>query len=170
MERGYNINNQIEASKINLVMLDGTMNEEIPLLQALKIAEEEGLDVVEVSKNSGGLSICKLMDYGKLMYDRGKKKKKNQKSHQHLKEIRYGFNIDNHDLEVKHNKIFKFLEKNYSIRYVLELKGREKYLVDEAKVKMMKNLENFKSEAKWKEPVVSGGGSRISISTTLHQI
>jgi len=170
MKNEYNVNDQIRSSKINLVLSDGTMREGIPLKEALSIAEEEGLDVVEVSGKEGGISICKLMDYGKLMYDRGKKNKKNQKKHSHLKEMRYGVNIDEHDLKIKHDKIFKFLAKKYSVRYVMELKGREKYSLDEAVRKMTKNLDNFRDVSQWKDPEISKNGSRISISTILHQI
>jgi len=169
MKDSYNVNNQIQANKVNLVLSDGTIEEGMPLTQALRVAEEEGLDVVEVSRNSG-LTVCKLMDYGKLMYDRGRKNKKNTKQHQHLKEMKYSFNIDKHDLEVKHNKIMKFLAKNYTVRYILELKGREKQSVDSAMLKMMDNLENFRDVAKWKDPKVAHGGSRITIFTILSKI
>ena len=170
MKDSYNVNNQIQANKVNLVLLDGTIEEEILLTQALKMAEEEGVDVVEVSRNNNGLTICKLADYGKLMYDRGKQKKKNIKQHQHLKEIRYSFNIDKHDLEVKQNKILNFLDKNYSVRYVLELKGRERQLVDSAMLKMMDSLENFKNIAKWKDLKVTYGGGKVTIFTILIKI
>ena len=170
MREGYGINNQIDADRINLILADGTMNEKISLTEAIKIAEEEGLDLVEVSNDNKGTSICKILDYGKLMYERGKKQKKNKKNNSHLKEIKYGYNIDIHDLKVKHDKILKFLEKKYTVRYVLELKGREKSLIEEAKLKMMNNLEDFRGVAQWKDPLISKGESKILISTTLQQI
>ncbi|HUS51019.1 MAG TPA: translation initiation factor IF-3 [Candidatus Paceibacterota bacterium] len=170
MKNSYNVNNQIQANKVDLVLLDGTIEKGIPLTQALKMAEEEGLDVVEVSRNNNGLTVCKLVDYGKLMYEREKQKKKNTNQHQHLKEIRYSFNIDKHDLEVKHNKILKFLDKNYSVRYVLELNGRERQLVDSAILKMMDSLENFRNVAKWKDLKVVHGGRKVTIFTILTKI
>ena len=167
MENNYNINDQIKAQKVNLVLSDGTMNEAVELSQALKVAEEEGLDVVEVSsKGAGGLPVCKVLDYGKLMYQQSKKKK-SQKQIQHMKEIKYGFNIDAHDLQVKHKKIHKFLSKHYTVRYVLELKGREKHRVEEAFEKINENLGEFEDIATWKIPKISMGGNRASISTTL---
>jgi translation initiation factor IF-3 len=151
-------------------MSDGSMNNCISLSQAIKIAEDEGMDVVEVSTTKSGESICKLMDYGKLVYSKCKKEKKNQKKQHHLKEIRYGLNIGDHDLNVKHDKIVEFIDKNYTVKYVLELRGREKGQIDDAKAKMIKNLENFKDIAQWKDPQISDGGGKVTISTTLHQI
>lgn len=164
MDRKYSVNTQIKAKQINLVLSDGTMKESVPLPQALTIAEEEGLDVVEVANNGkNGLPVCKVMDYGKLTYQQNKKKKRQI---QHVKEIRYNFNIDQHDLDTKHKQIFKFLSKHYSVRYVLELSGRQKYMVREALKKINDNLENFKDVASWKEPKVSKN-RRVSLSTTL---
>ena len=170
MDKSHNVNEQIKASRVNLVKSDGTLEENMLLKKALQIAEDEGLDIVEVSVTKGGVSICKLMDFGKLMYEKGKKQKRNQKSHKQAKEIRYRYNIDVHDLDVKHKKIFKFLDKGCAVRYVLELKGREKSLVSEARLKMAHNLEFFGSVAQWKDPSVAYGGGRITISTTLNKI
>lgn len=167
MAGSYDINNQIKANKINLVLPDGTLNEGISLIQALKIAEQEGLDVVEVSKNKKtGVSVCKVLDYGKMKYQQNKKKKE-QKQINHTKEIKYSFNIDVHDLNVKHKKISKFLSKHYYVRYVLELRGREKYMSTEAMSKFNTNIEEFKEVATWKSPKVVMGGKRVTISTTL---
>ena len=75
-------------------------------------------------------------------------------------------NIDLHDLEVKHKKIFKFLSKRYTVRYTLELSDRQKAMVDEALEKINANLEKFRELATWKKPQISKG-KRLIISTTL---
>jgi translation initiation factor IF-3 len=168
MGKEYSVNNQIVARKINLVLQDGTVKEAISLHEAIKMGDEEGLDVVEVSKTGkNNLPTCKLLDYGKMMYDKGKKKKKQQV--QHVKEIRYRLNIDPHDLEIRHNKIKKFLSKKYVVKYMLELGGRQKGMVDEALETYNKNIEAFENEATWKKPQVSSG-KRVLISTTLMPI
>lgn len=169
MGKEYNVNSDIEAHKVNLIILNGSMKESIKLHEALKIGEEEGLDIVEVSKSGkNGLPTCKLLDYGKLMYDQSKKKK-NQKQIQHVKEIKYGFNIDPHDLGIKHKKIIKFLSKKYVVKYILELSGREKSRVDSALEVYNNNIEDFKEFATWKKPQISQG-KRIMISATLMPI
>ncbi len=99
-----------------------------------------------------------------MMYDKGKKKKKQQI--QHVKEIKYRMNIDPHDLETKHNKIMKFLLKKYIVKYILELGGRQKEMVGAALESYNKNIEEFEGHATWKKPQISKG-KRILISTTL---
>ncbi len=169
MEKSYSVNNQIKAKIVNLVLSDGEMKESIPLSQALEIAENEGLDIVEMSKQGqGGIPVCKILDYGKMMYQQSKKKKSN-KQIKHIKEIKYSLNIDPHDLGTKHKQILKFLSKNYIVRCVLELSGREKFMIDDAVKKINMNLEEFKESATWKEPQISKG-RRISVSTTLFPI
>jgi len=166
MGKEYSVNNQIKARKVNLILLDGSMKESVKLHEALKIGEDEGLDIVEVSESGkGGLSTCKILDYGKLVYEQGRKKK-SKKQIQHVKEIKYGFNIDPHDLGVRHKKIMKFLSKKYVVKYILELHGREKGMVDTALELYNINVEDFKELATWKKPQVSYG-KRILISTTL---
>jgi len=168
MPREYNVNHQIKARNVNLVMPDGSLKEAVPVSEALLLAEEENLDLVEMSPPKGeSLPVCKIIDYGKMMYHQSKKSKSNKHT-QRNKEIKYGFNIDVHDLQVKHNKVKEFLAKNYTVRYVLELRGREKYMVDEAVEKFAQNLLDFEDLAKWKSPVTSRGGKRTEISTTLH--
>lgn len=168
MAQQHKTNYQIEAEQIDLVLLDGTMKRSVFFEEALAIAEDNNLDLVEISsQKEGQLSICKMLDYGKMMYQQNKKKKANKKV-QHIKEIKYGFNISDHDLEVKHRKILDFLSKHYTIRYVLELRGREKYMADEALQKMKENLIKFEGLATWKEPYISGGGKKVEISTVLH--
>lgn len=167
MTREYNVNHQIEAKQVNLVLSDGSMKEEVPFLEALSIAEEENLDLVEMSTSKDGKpSICKLLDYGKMMYQQSKKKKHN-KQIQHTKEIKYSVRISEHDLRVKHRKVEEFLSKHYIVRYIMELKGREKDMVGKSLDKIKENLSEFDEIAIWKDPRISENGKRIEISTTL---
>jgi len=168
MTREYRVNDQIKDKQVSLVLPDGSMKGEVPFSEALLIAEEENLDLVEISTSKGGVPpVCRIMDYGKMMYQQSKKKKQNKQA-QHTKEIKYGFNIDDHDLAVKHNKVKEFLSKHYTVRYILELRGREKYMTDAGMKKITENLNHFDTIATWKSPQISGGGKKVEISTTLH--
>jgi translation initiation factor IF-3 len=168
MLKEHRVNTQIVAKKVNLVLSDGTMKKEIPLFGALEIAEEYGMDLVEVSNpDTTDIPICKIMDYGKMLYAQ-KKKQKSNRHVQHVKDIKYGININSHDLEVKHKKIEEFLNKRYIVRYVLELKGREKNREEEAMAIIEENLAYFKDMATWKTPNISHGGRKIEIFTVLH--
>ena len=167
MTREYKVNQEIKANRVNLVLTDGTMRRGVDYNEAMLVAEKENLDLVEVSDGKGNnLSVCKMMDYGKMMYQQSKKDKTN-KHVQHTKEIKYSFNISDHDLEVKHKKVEEFLSKKYIVRYVMELRGREKSLANEGLRKIDENLDRFEDIASWEPPMVSGGGKRVEISTTL---
>jgi len=166
MIREYRVNDQIEAEQVSLVLPDGSMKGEVLFSEALLLAEEKNLDLVEISISKGGKPpVCKILDYGKMMYHHKKKQKSNNHAPRN-KEIRYSFNISEHDLEVKHNKVKEFISKQHIVRYVLELKGREKNLVEDAKRKIEDNLKDFEGMAQWPVPVVSHG-RKIEISTTI---
>ena len=89
---------------------------------ALAKAREIGLDLVEVAPNSRP-PVCQIMDYGKHMYEKNKKKK------QHVvkeKEVSFRYVIDDHDLETKANQIRKFIGKGHKVKVVVKFKAREK--------------------------------------------
>lgn len=168
MGRKYKVNHQINAEVVNLVISDGTMKGITPLSEALQIAETEGLDLVEVSSKKGKPPVCKIIDYGKMMYQLSKK---NKRQIQHTKEMKFSLRISDHDLATKHRKVFNFLSKHYIVRYILELKGsRESKMVKEALGKINNDLKEFESVAAWKEPNVSSGGRRAIISTVLRPL
>jgi translation initiation factor IF-3 len=94
-------------------------------------AHELGLDLVEVSPNSEP-PVCRIMDYGKHLYEQKRKAKLSQKK-QHtvvLKEIRLRPKIDDHDREIKVNKAIKFLEKGHKVQFTMLFRGREMMHVD----------------------------------------
>ncbi len=98
----------------------------VPLEEAFKIAEEKGLDVVEVSPNSKP-PVCKIMDYGKYIYEQSKKEKINKKK-QHtivVKEIRMRPKTDTHDLEFKVKHAREFLEQKNKVKFTVQFRGRE---------------------------------------------
>lgn len=98
----------------------------LSLNQALEIAKERQLDLVEVSSKSNP-PVCKLMNYGKYRYQQIKKEKEQKKlnKQKEIKTIRLSLRIEKHDLEVKIRKAKKFLEKKHKVKIVLILKGRE---------------------------------------------
>lgn len=94
-------------------------------------AHDLGLDLVEVSPNSAP-PVCRIMDYGKHLYEQKRKAKLSQKK-QHtvvLKEIRLRPKIDDHDREIKVNHAIKFLEKGHKVQFTMLFRGREMMHVD----------------------------------------
>jgi translation initiation factor IF-3 len=95
------------------------------LSEALKIAEEKGLDLVEIAPNVDP-PICKVVDYQKFLYEKKKKEKetKAKTAKAVLKEIRFGPNTDDHDFNFKVKHAIKFLEDGAKVKAFVHFKGR----------------------------------------------
>ena len=168
MSKEYNVNYKIGANIVDVVMLGGGIRKGLSIRDAVTIAQDLGMDLVEVSPAHGGKnSICKVLDYGKLKYKEGKRKKAHK---QVVKEIKFNFGIGDHDLEVKNNKVKKFLDKKYQIKYSVELRGRERALIDAAKEKINSCLSQFEEVANWTPIKVSSGGRMTRITTVISPI
>jgi translation initiation factor IF-3 len=91
------------------------------------IAEERGVDLVEIS-NSNGVSVCKLVDYKKFLYDQKKKDKelalKQKETNKEQKEVRFTSNTDENDVLTKKKHIEGFLTKGHKVKLVVQFKGR----------------------------------------------
>lgn len=114
----------------------------VPTGQALQMAQEKGLDLIEVASKTDP-PVCRIADFGKFQYQK-EKQARQQKVHQKktgLKGIRIGLNTAKHDLELKANQAENFLKKGYKVRIEIILRGREKAFSNLAKQK----IENFKS-------------------------
>ena len=153
-EKEIRINDNILEKVINVVTLEQKMLNNIDIESALNMAIDAGLDLVEVSPpNEKSLSICKIMDYGKIKYEKSKKKKSKT---QVVKEIKYNLFISDHDLETKHNQILKFIDKGYYVKYIMQLKGRENEMKEDAILKFNNDLSRFDDTVSWSEPKVFG--------------
>ena len=94
--------------------------------EGLALAKQAGLDLVMVSENSNP-AVCRMMDFGKLQYER-KKKIRDQKKHHHaqkLKEVKFRLRIEKHDYDYKIKHAVEFLEKGYKLKASLMFRGRE---------------------------------------------
>jgi len=109
--------------------LIGDAGEQLGILQlgeALRIAKEQGVDVVEVAPTASP-PVCRLMDYGKFKYEQAKKKKEARK-HQHemvLREVRMKPKIDNHDVEFKTRMVRKLIDGGDKVKVTITFRGRE---------------------------------------------
>lgn len=116
----HRINEEITNKKVRIV--GGTYNEEMSFNDALNIAYDEGMDLVEMSDNNG-ISICKLMNYSKFLYEQKKSKKVQKKAV--LKEIKMGCNIADHDIKVSAKKALNILNDGDKIKVMVVFKGRQ---------------------------------------------
>lgn len=121
------MNEKIRAREVRVVGEDGKQLGVMPLSEALRIAREKGLDLVEVAPNANP-PVCRIMDFGKFKYELSRKEKeakRNQKIASEVKEIKIRPNIEEHDYQVKLKKIREFLEKGYKVRLIILFKGRQ---------------------------------------------
>ena len=94
--------------------------------EAQRMAQQQGLDLVEVSPNAEP-PVCKIMDFGKFRYDEGMKRKQARKTQQRqvIKEVKFHANVDPHDLETKLRKTREFLAEGNKVKLTLAYRGRE---------------------------------------------
>jgi translation initiation factor IF-3 len=121
-----NINRNIRAKEVRVIDPDGNQIGVIPTYKAIAVANDFGLDLVEISPNANP-PVCKIMDYGRYKYELTKKKqeaKKKQTTFQ-LKEIKLRPKTGEHDLKTKVNHIKKFIEKKDKVKVTIIFRGRE---------------------------------------------
>ncbi|WP_129628296.1 translation initiation factor IF-3 [Candidatus Oscillochloris fontis] len=126
MRDRFRINNRIRAREVRLIDENGTQVGIVSVREAVGLAEERGLDLVEVAPNAVP-PVCRLLDYGKFRYEQSKKERearKNQKQAE-LKQIRLMPKTDDHDLEVKANQARRFLLTGDKVKFNVRFRGRE---------------------------------------------
>jgi len=112
---------------------DGTALGDLPIYEALRVARDRELDLVEVGPGANP-PVCKVIDYGKFKYEQEKSQQKNKaKNHAgEIKEVRFSVSTDEHDFNTKIEKAKKFIEKGYKLRVTVVLSGRENIYSDKA--------------------------------------
>ena len=116
----------IRVKEVAVILDDGEALGTIPIEEAMAMAEDRNLDLVEVAPNSNP-PVCRIMDYGKHKYKASKKAheaKKNQKV-VHVKEVMFRPNTDQHDFDFKLKHVQRFLENGDKAKVVIFFKGRE---------------------------------------------
>lgn len=123
---GPRINEAIVAKQVRLIDETGENRGVVSVKEALRIAEEAGLDLIEISPQANP-PVCKVLDFGKYKYEVQKRKneaKKNQKV-VNIKELKLRPAIDTHDYDVKLKQAKKFLSQGDKVKFTLRFKGRE---------------------------------------------
>ena len=126
IESTHRINEQIRVREVRLIDDQGEQKGIVPTLEALKMARELSLDLVEVAPQANP-PACKILDYGKYRFEMEKKlrdSKKKQKM-QVLKEIRMQPKIDDHDLDFKSKHVKEFLADGDKVKVTIRFRGRE---------------------------------------------
>jgi translation initiation factor IF-3 len=125
------MNEQIRITPIRLIGAEGEQHGIVPTIQALEMAREIGLDLVEVAPTERP-PVCKIMDLGKHKY--AQSKKQHQKTHQQkLKELRVRPKTGDHDIETRVNQAKKFLEHGDKVILKVQFRGREMQHIEEGR-------------------------------------
>lgn len=120
------VNNQISSATVRLVDQNGAMLGVVATQEAMRLSEQAGLDLVEISPGATP-PVCKILDYGKYRYEIQKKAHEARKKQKviSIKEIKLRPTIDKHDLEIKMRNVLGFLEDGDKVRVTLRFRGRE---------------------------------------------
>ena len=125
-DTGPRVNDRIRAEEIRLIGADGENVGLISPERALAMAEEVGLDLVEISPNAAP-PVCKIMDFGKYKYEQQKREAEARKKQKiiEVKEVKFRPGTDTHDYDVKMRNVMKFLEGGDKVKITLRFRGRE---------------------------------------------
>ena len=124
-DKGHRINHRIRAQEVR-VIYEGDQLGVMPTHQAMRLAEDKGFDLVEISPNTFP-PVCRIMDYGKFKYEEAKKKQQQRKGTTvfETKEIKFRPKTDEHDMAFKVKHIRRFLEEGNKVRLAVVFRGRE---------------------------------------------
>ena len=125
-KRFIRTNERIRAREVRVIDAEGKQIGILPPFEALKMAREKNLDLVEVSPTAQP-PVCRIMDFGKYLYEQ-EKKERAAKKHQKIitvKEVKFRINVDEHDYEFKKNHVLRFLEDGDKVKATIFFRGRE---------------------------------------------
>lgn len=142
------MNEEIRVREVRLIDQDGEQAGIIPTPEALKMARELGLDLVEVSPQARP-PVCKILNYGKYKYELEKKAREQKKkaSQVRLKEVRMQPKIEEHDMAFKSKHVQEFLDQGNKVKVTVRFRGRELAHTELGKVKLDKIMDNLDGES-----------------------
>ncbi len=148
------INDQIKASKVQLITDEGENLGHMSMIEAKSIASQKWLDLMEMWK-SEDVSIIKILDYGKFLYRQKKQEQKNKQKWKvpDLKTIRITFNIWEHDLQTRLKQAIKFADNGHPLKLTLMLRWRENHYWDLALEKMETFIKLMEKHYKIESPI-----------------
>jgi translation initiation factor IF-3 len=156
------MNEQIRISPIRLIGAGGEQLGIVPTAQAMDIARESQLDLVEVSAAERP-PVCKIMDYGKFRYQQSRKQHKTKVHQQKVKEIRVRPKTGEHDVDTKLNQARKFLEHKDKILIKVLFRGREMQHIEEGQRIIAGMLEKLLDCSKVEKPPTMEGKSMTAM-------
>jgi translation initiation factor IF-3 len=125
-KEGPRVNDEIRSREVQLIDQDGKNHGTVDFHQAIELAQQAGLDLVEIAPNSTP-PVCKILDYGKYKFQAQKKAAEARKKQKivEIKEIKLRPMIDDHDYDVKMRSMKRFFEEGDKVKVTLRFRGRE---------------------------------------------
>lgn len=158
----FRVNEEIRFNGDVRVIGDGIESEVMPFSKARKMAEDMGLDIVEINGRIE-TPIVKICNYEKMIYELKKTEKKNKQNTKPLKEIQLSTTIAKHDLETKANNARKFLEDGSKVKVVLSMRGRELMRREENKKSILEFIVMLEDVATLETDIKDEGNRTIAI-------
>jgi len=152
------VNEEIRAKEIRVVSVEGEQLGIMSVKDALRLAQEKELDLVEVAPNAKP-PVCRIMDYGKYRYEQSKREREARKKQRiiEIKEIRMTPKIEAHDFQVKVKAAQKFLKDGDKVKAIIRFRGREIVHAELGKNLLMQLYENVSDLAVLeREPKIEG--------------
>ena len=120
------MNERIRAREVRVIGDEGEQIGVMPPFEALKMARERNLDLVEISPTAQP-PVCRIMDYGKFLYQNEKREREAKKKQKTItvKEVKFRINVDDHDYETKKNHVLRFLDEGDKVKATIFFRGRE---------------------------------------------
>ncbi|MDY6909944.1 MAG: translation initiation factor IF-3 [Thermodesulfobacteriota bacterium] len=159
-----NVNEKIRALQVRVIGSDGSQLGILPIKQALEIAREEGLDLVEVAPNAEP-PVCKVMDYGKYKYQQSKRTQEAKKKQTviQVKEVKLRPKTDEHDVQVKLSHIRRFLAQKDKAKVTVLFRGREIAYIDRGRMVLDRILQELQDEVVVELPPKMEGRNLVMI-------
>ena len=164
------VNQRIRAAKIRVISPDGEQLGILDVPDALRRAQEFGLDLVEVAPNVDP-PVCKIMDYGKFRYEESKKEHERKKKQATvvLKEVKLRPKTEDHDLDYKIKRLKRFLGENCKVKVTVMFRGREITHPDQARKLLDKLMNIVGEEALVEQPPKFEGRNMTMILAPVQQ-
>ena len=153
-QRKHKINDEISAPEVRVVDAQGSPLGVLPRRDALSLALEREVDLVEIAPQANP-PVCKIIDYGKFIYEQTKRDKQQKKAQTHstLKEVRFKAGTDTHDFDFKTRHAREFLEEGHKVKATVMFKGREILHKELGEVLLQRFIDALADVAKIDQPM-----------------
>ena len=156
------MNELVRVPQVRLISESGDQLGVVETTKALELAQEQGLDLVEVAPDARP-PVCRIMNYGKYRYEQSKKAKKGKQASSQLKEIRLRLQTSDHDYQFKMKHAEKFLESRHKVRITVQFRGRQNLYRDQGRELLARVEEDLKEFGSPEAPSRNEGRDMVMI-------